>query len=248
MRILILYGGDSVYKSLALRLYEKLNSSFNVEVWNETISLSPFSILKFRIKKFGLLRGFSQFIYKVYDYYFLRSKLKKRVEDSESSRIKNYSIIQCGNINDKLSHQNHRLAEFDLVVGIATSIIKRKTLLIPKHGFINIHPGILPQYRGIGNFWALYNRDFKNVGATVHWMTPEIDVGTILCKEYIDMNKKTLWQINYDSMSRAIDKLANIFNKGLIFDTVEAPNGVEKYYSWNGIVEYISYLISKRKY
>ena len=42
---------------------------------------------------------------------------------------------------------------------------------------VNIHPGILPAYRGVGNPEALLKSDFENLGFSVHQMTMDVDQG-----------------------------------------------------------------------
>lgn len=54
-------------------------------------------------------------------------------------------------------------------------------LKLPKRGWLNVHPGLLPEYRGADPVcWALRNGD--PVGATVHLMEEEIDTGPILLR------------------------------------------------------------------
>lgn len=52
-------------------------------------------------------------------------------------------------------------------------------LAIPEHGFLNLHPSLLPAYRGpYPLFWAL--RDgLRESGVTVHWMDEGLDSGEI---------------------------------------------------------------------
>ena len=52
-------------------------------------------------------------------------------------------------------------------------------LTLPQHGFLNVHPSRLPDYRGpVPLFWQL--RDGVNpLGVTVHWMDATLDTGDI---------------------------------------------------------------------
>ena len=60
-------------------------------------------------------------------------------------------------------------------------MIDSSILEIPKIGIINVHPGILPKYRGASSpEWSIYNDDL--VGNTSHIMTAS-DQGPILFKE-----------------------------------------------------------------
>ena len=63
-----------------------------------------------------------------------------------------------------------------------SGIVKESLLKIPREGTLNCHPGLLPRYRGCTCLeWALY--EDEPVGATCHFVTPEIDAGDIVRKE-----------------------------------------------------------------
>jgi methionyl-tRNA formyltransferase len=56
-------------------------------------------------------------------------------------------------------------------------------LAAPRHGFLNLHPSLLPAYRGPHPlFWAL--RDgLRESGVTVHWMDEALDRGDIALQQ-----------------------------------------------------------------
>ncbi|EKD93618.1 MAG: formyl transferase-like protein [uncultured bacterium] len=59
-------------------------------------------------------------------------------------------------------------------------ILKKEAIGIAKHATINMHPGILPKYRGIWpEFWKLYNKE-KMAGVTIHHLNEKIDDGTVI--------------------------------------------------------------------
>ena len=45
---------------------------------------------------------------------------------------------------------------------------------------INIHPSLLPKYRGLGTYQAALDAEDSVAGCTVHLVTPELDAGPIL--------------------------------------------------------------------
>ena len=60
-------------------------------------------------------------------------------------------------------------------------LIPQEILAVPKHGFLNIHPSLLPAYRGPEPlFWIFRNGDRENTGVTLHWMDAGLDSGDIL--------------------------------------------------------------------
>lgn len=77
----------------------------------------------------------------------------------------------------------------DLIISYsAPQVIKPELLGVPKHGIINVHGALLPEYRGLlPSFWYLYN-DEKLGGATVHYMSAAIDDGDICEQGSVDIS------------------------------------------------------------
>ena len=62
-------------------------------------------------------------------------------------------------------------------------ILPQEILKKPKYGALNIHPSLLPKYRGAAPVpWTLLNKD-KTTGVTVFQMDSGIDTGPILAQE-----------------------------------------------------------------
>jgi folate-dependent phosphoribosylglycinamide formyltransferase PurN len=76
----------------------------------------------------------------------------------------------------------------DLIVVAAFSQILRDPILaIPKLGCINVHPSLLPAYRGPNPFyWVLHNGELRT-GVTVHYMSSGIDTGDIIAQSAFDV-------------------------------------------------------------
>ncbi|MCX8109905.1 MAG: methionyl-tRNA formyltransferase, partial [Syntrophorhabdaceae bacterium] len=69
-------------------------------------------------------------------------------------------------------------------------IIPKKILDIPSIGSINVHPSLLPAYRGPSPIqWALLNGDTQT-GITVIKMNEQMDAGDIVYQESIDIDEK----------------------------------------------------------
>lgn len=139
--------------------------------------------------------------------------------------------------------------EVILCIG-GTQIIPRQVLKIPKMGCLNIHPALLPKYRGrFSTVHALFN-DEEYIGVSVHWMDEGIDSGPIIfqtkfkveefdtAKDVYDKFTKVGTQlftkfINYWIEGKKInaraqdEKLATYYPKGL-------PNNGEIDWSWDG--------------
>ena len=61
------------------------------------------------------------------------------------------------------------------------------------HGILNVHPGVLPKYRGCSAVeWSLYNND--PIGNTVHYMDADYDTGPIIHVETYKILKNQNYQ------------------------------------------------------
>jgi methionyl-tRNA formyltransferase len=72
----------------------------------------------------------------------------------------------------------------DLIVSLYTMhIFKQAIISVPKHGTINSHPAILPDYRGLEVFfWAMANGETQ-IGSSVFFVTERIDHGAVIREE-----------------------------------------------------------------
>jgi methionyl-tRNA formyltransferase len=60
-------------------------------------------------------------------------------------------------------------------------------LSVPRHGFLNVHPSLLPHYRGpYPLFWQLRHGD-RRCGVTLHFMDERWDSGDIAAQAEIDL-------------------------------------------------------------
>ena len=65
--------------------------------------------------------------------------------------------------------------------------IPASLLALPKYGFLNVHPSLLPAYRGPEPlFWAFRNGEASN-GVTVHFMDEGLDTGDLAAQARIDL-------------------------------------------------------------
>jgi methionyl-tRNA formyltransferase len=53
-------------------------------------------------------------------------------------------------------------------------------LALPHHGFLNVHPSLLPQFRGPAPLFWTFRAGIQNTGVTVHFMDEGLDTGDIV--------------------------------------------------------------------
>jgi len=87
-------------------------------------------------------------------------------------------------------------------------IFPRELISIPKIGIVNIHPSLLPYYRGpVPTAWAILNGE-NEFGVTIHMVDSGIDTGDILIQEkYLIDNEET----GYELYMRAMEIGSKVF-------------------------------------
>jgi len=94
-------------------------------------------------------------------------------------------------------------------------IISKKFINILKKKIINIHPSLLPKYKGLNTFERVLKKNEKKTGCTVHFVNEKLDSGKLIIQKsfYIGKsdNLKTLKQktqvLEHKAYSEAIIKI-----------------------------------------
>ncbi len=64
-------------------------------------------------------------------------------------------------------------------------LLPPKLLRLPKYGALNLHPSLLPAYRGPSPLFWIFHDGLEHAGITVHRMTEQADAGDIVTQERI---------------------------------------------------------------
>ncbi len=125
----------------------------------------------------------------------------------------------------------------DLIVSIRYGcILKQEIIKIPTHGILNLHSGVLPNYRGVmATFWAMLN-DEQEIGTTLHFIDDNnIDTGRIISRSQfkVDKNKSYLWHVLqlYNSGVTLITNTVTQLKNNESIKTYRQPNS-GNYYSF----------------
>ncbi len=104
----------------------------------------------------------------------------------------------------------------DIFVVVAYKILSDKLLSIPKYGAINLHPSLLPKYRGAAPIqWALINGDSQTAVSTIS-LSKQIDSGKILLQETVNIENED----NYGTLASRLSEIG----ADLVIKTL---NGIE---------------------
>ena len=86
----------------------------------------------------------------------------------------------------------------DLVISVRFSLIfKAATIASVRHGIINVHPGPLPDYRGLfAAFWQVLHGETR-LGVTTHMVDAGIDTGPIIGIDWVpaDPDHSVFWHL-----------------------------------------------------
>ena len=111
----------------------------------------------------------------------------------------------------------------DLIVVVSYGkILPRSILEIPKIDCINVHPSLLPKYRGSAPIqWAVLNGD-KYTGVTIMRMSEQMDAGDIILQKQVEIEDN-------ETTGELWDRLSTISSK-LLVQAIEAiEDGVAEY-------------------
>ena len=110
-------------------------------------------------------------------------------------------IIEFNGHNWEDINKSLKQLDLDIFVVIAFSIIPEIILNIPKYGTLNIHPSLLPKYRGASPIqYALLNGDNIS-GISIININNKIDSGDILAQEKISIKKEYTYGYLHDKLS-----------------------------------------------
>ena len=71
---------------------------------------------------------------------------------------------------------------------------------------LNIHPSLLPKYKGLNTHKRVIENKEKFSGCTVHYVNAELDSGKIILQKKVRINKKE----NYKTLEKKILKQEHI--------------------------------------
>ncbi len=129
----------------------------------------------------------------------------KGLKFAKKSKIKfyvnNYKIVQ--NSENQILKQLNKL-NIDLIcLAGFMKILSKKFVAKFKKPILNIHPSLLPKYKGLNTHQKVLNNKDKTSGSTVHLVTPKLDSGKIILQKKVRVLKTD----NIKSLEKKILKI-----------------------------------------
>ncbi len=130
------------------------------------------------------------------------------------SQKDNLPILQPKNLTDILSELEKSKPDLFVVAGYG-QILPKEILAIPKYGALNIHPSLLPKYRGPSPIQTVILKGERETGITIIKMDEKLDHGPIVFQKSISLKPP-------ETTLSLSEKLANLSAKLL-------PEVISKY-------------------
>ena len=101
----------------------------------------------------------------------------------------NVPVLQPESLKDAQFHAQLQALKPDLFAVVAFPILPRSMLAIPNWGSVNVHPSLLPKYRGAAPIqWAIINGETET-GVTIFQLLPRVDAGDILIQKKVAIGR-----------------------------------------------------------
>ena len=68
------------------------------------------------------------------------------------------------------------------------SVLSKSFIRNFKGNILNIHPSLLPKYKGLNTFKRVLNAGEKTTGCTVHFVNEKLDNGKTIIKKRVSIN------------------------------------------------------------
>jgi len=201
MKVVFLTG-SLVYNSLVVGEIAKMEG-----VCVQAIIIGDFIYPKKSYLK-GALRalqksGLPYFLFKSFETSILQWLVLFKGEKSkvklmaQVSKIYHIPLIKTKDINDDEMVAFIKGLSADLIISMIPQVIGDGILSIPGAKVINLHPGLLPEYRAFGAYlWPLVD-DHPYFGYTIHFINDVIDGGDIIKRQEFKIPPSATVQMLY---------------------------------------------------
>lgn len=113
----------------------------------------------------------------------------------------NIPVAQPKKIADFVSDIKNLKPDLGIIAAYG-QILPKEILAIPQYGFLNVHPSLLPRYRGPSPIqYTILNGDEKT-GVTIIRISEKMDAGPILAQKEIEISQKETFASLHDKLAK----------------------------------------------
>lgn len=159
-----------------------------------------------------------------------------RIDQKHQGLIHPRKICEYFNIKYQvLDHDSQETKEYmrenpvDLYIISGARILTKEVIEVCQGKVLNIHPGLLPDVRGLDTFfWSIYYK--KPLGISAHFITPKIDSGNLIYKENLHLHKD---DTPFDVTLRLLEQQTDVLIKSLKILAKKEPKDLEDLSSYH---------------
>ena len=135
----------------------------------------------------------------------------------QALKLSDVPVFQPEKLSEPGFIEQLKYLQGDIFVVVAFRILPEAVFSIPPYGTVNLHPSLLPKYRGAAPInWTIINGE-KETGVTIIKISRQIDGGGMLAQNKVSVLENEtagslhdrLANIGADLLLQTIDKLAN---------------------------------------
>ena len=175
---------------------------------------------------------------------------------TESGAISDFPVVESGSIHELAILRDIKILSYDckdfetllseyqadiIVVSCFSRILPASVFSLPRYGAINIHPSLLPAFRGPDPLFWQYRAGAKVFGITLHRLCEKIDAGDILAQKQIKLADGILVEIAKQQLGKlAAGLLIETLHKLLQVDLppIKQDETQSSYQSWPETEDY----------
>lgn len=131
------------------------------------------------------------------------------------------AVYQPDRVRDNVFLETFRGISPDMVALAAFGqILPREIIEFPRFGCLNVHPSLLPRYRGAAPInWSIINGD-RETGVTIMLMDEGVDSGDILLQEKMDIGADETFDDLHETLSTVGARLLIKAIRGVVDGTI----------------------------
>lgn len=179
---------------------------------------------------------------KIFDKVNKKGKLDKYLTFEQMNKyFSNIRVIYL-NSNKKSERRNTLIKiNTDILFTVRLkTILKKEDIKLSKFGVINIHSGILPEFRGVFSLLQAINKGWEKFGCSIHYIKDKtIDTGNLITKDFVPLDFSKSYMHNllkmYLSISKNTKWIIKEFKKNKKIKCTKQNESISNYYTFPSI-------------
>ncbi len=175
---------------------------------------------------------YSLYLFLITDIYRISQLLWRKQGIHALAKKANISLLDTQDINDESGQYFVKELRPDYLLSAHfNQFFEEDILAIPHIASLNMHPSLLPAYRGVDPVFYAMLRTEKQVGVTLHLIDNDFDTGNIVAQEIIDINSpSSLLENNISAFSMGAKLATEAISNSIRTTIVQHESG--HYDSW----------------